>query len=32
MLAALHEVAPEERARVPLDPVAPVAETLVSPG
>ena len=27
MLAALHEVAPEERARVPLD---PVAETLVS--
>lgn len=30
MLAALHEVAPEERARVPLDPVAP--ETLPSPG
>lgn len=28
MLAALHEVAPEERLRVPLDPIAP--ETLVS--
>ncbi|HSO38871.1 MAG TPA: serine/threonine-protein kinase [Labilithrix sp.] len=30
MLAALHEVAPEERARVPLDP--PPAETLLSSG
>lgn len=30
MLAALHDVAPEERTRVPLDPVAP--ETLVSEG
>jgi serine/threonine-protein kinase len=29
MLAALHEVAPEERARVPLD---PAAATLMSPG
>jgi serine/threonine-protein kinase len=30
MLAALHEIAPEERARVPLDPPAP--KTLVSAG
>ncbi|MEA2748263.1 MAG: eukaryotic-like serine/threonine-protein kinase [Myxococcales bacterium] len=31
MLAALHEVAPEERARVPLDPVAePVAKPVVN--
>ena len=32
MLAALHEVAPEERARVPLDPVAePVTKPAVNP-
>ncbi|HVH45139.1 MAG TPA: protein kinase [Labilithrix sp.] len=30
MLAALHEIAPEEKVRVPLDPGAP--ETLLSPG
>jgi serine/threonine-protein kinase len=30
MLAALHEVAPEEKTRVPLDPVAP--DTLLSAG
>ncbi len=30
MLAALHEIAPEEKIRVPLEPAAP--ETMVSPG